>query len=144
MFVLAGFGLFFLFVGSLVFAVARAVIKAKRRRSEYLPPKLGLEGSGIKRGLTAPLAALLLEQKLDRVFVLIIFGLLKKGILKLNEEGRLIKTGTQAGLRSYEEELLAVLPDDRSNPFITRKHRMVSSLQVKLSPFWKYPGSVAN
>ncbi|RKZ02693.1 hypothetical protein DRQ21_07980 [Candidatus Fermentibacteria bacterium] len=141
LFVLAGFGLFFLFVGSLVFAVARAVIKAKRRRSEYLPPKLGLEGSGIKRGLTAPLAALLLEQKLDRVFVLIIFGLLKKGILKLNEEGRLIKTGTQAGLRSYEEELLAVLPDDPAGKPVPGKKlkqifvNMIEVLEKKMDGF---------
>ncbi len=107
---LAGFAFFFLFFGFMIFVIVKAVLKAKRRREEYLPPKLGLEGSGIRRGLTAPLAALLLEEKLDRVFVLILFGLLKKGSLRL-EDGKLMKTGSTEGLRSYEMELLALLPE---------------------------------
>jgi hypothetical protein len=141
LFILAGFGLFFLFFASIVFATVRAVIKAKRRRGEYLPPKLGLEGSGIRRGLTAPLAALLLEQKLDRVFVLIIFGLLKKGALKLGEQGGLVKSDTLPGLRLYEKELLAVLPDDPAGkPVPGKKLRhifvnMIKVLEKKMDGF---------
>ncbi|MCD4709139.1 MAG: hypothetical protein K8S62_15560 [Candidatus Sabulitectum sp.] len=105
-----GFGSFFLFFGFVLFVIIKAFIKAKRRKEEYLPPKLGLEGSGIRRGLTAPLAAMLLEEKLDRVFVLIVFGLLKKGSLQLDDD-KLIKTGFADGLRSYEKELLALLPE---------------------------------
>jgi len=48
----------------------------------YLPPIAQIEGGGIKRGLTAPEAACLLELPLGRVLGLVIFGLLKKGILR--------------------------------------------------------------
>ncbi len=133
LFALGIFGFIFLVFGSVVLAIVKAVKKAKRRRGEYLPPSLGLEGSGIKRGLTAPLAALLLEQKLDRVFVLIIFGLLKKGALKMNEQGRLIKSDTLPGLRPYEKKLLSILPDDPAGKPVPGKklrHIFVNMIKV--------------
>jgi hypothetical protein len=51
------------------------------RRAKYLPPVTQVEGGGIKRGLTAPEAAALLELPLGKVLGLVIFGLLKKGAL---------------------------------------------------------------
>lgn len=54
----------------------------RRRRGHYLPPIVSVEGGGIKRGLTAPEAAVLLELPLNRVLTLVLFGLLKKGILQ--------------------------------------------------------------
>jgi hypothetical protein len=62
-----------------------AVEQARQRRrakAGYLPPIAQVEGGGIKRGLTAPEAAALLEMPLNKVLTLIIFGLLKKGILR--------------------------------------------------------------
>jgi hypothetical protein len=53
----------------------------RRRSSGYMPPIAEVEGGGIKRGLTAPEAAVLLEMPLARVLGLVIFGMLKKGIL---------------------------------------------------------------
>ncbi len=53
----------------------------KRRRTDYLPPIAQVEGGGIKRGLTAVEAAILLEQPLSRVLMLVIYGLLNKGIV---------------------------------------------------------------
>ncbi|HLA84392.1 MAG TPA: hypothetical protein VJL29_06335 [Thermoguttaceae bacterium] len=53
-----------------------------RRRSRYMPPVAQVEGGGIKRGLTAPEAAVLLELPLSKVLTLVIFGMLKKGILR--------------------------------------------------------------
>ena len=54
----------------------------KLRRAHYLPAIASVAGGGIKRGLTVPEAAVTLEQPLGRVLTLIIFGLLKKGLLK--------------------------------------------------------------
>ena len=51
------------------------------RKKTYLPAIAQVEGGGIKRGLTAPEAAALIELPLNKVLSLIIFGLLKKGIL---------------------------------------------------------------
>lgn len=105
------FGIMFLVFGLITFVIVKSVISSRRRMEEYLPPKLGLEGSGVRRGLTAPMAALLLEEKLDRVLMLIVFGLLKKGELQL-EENRLRRTGAAKGLRSYEKKLMELIPPE--------------------------------
>ena len=106
---IAVFGFIFLFFAFIIFVIVKSVVSAKKRREQYLPPRLGLEGTGIKRGLTAPMAALLLEEKLDRVFMLIIFGLLKKGKVQLDGH-KLERTGSDEGLRSYEKRILALIP----------------------------------
>ena len=54
----------------------------KKRKSKYLPPIVSVEGGGIKRGLTAAEAAALLEMPLNKVLTLVLFGLLKKGIVR--------------------------------------------------------------
>ncbi|RME88221.1 MAG: hypothetical protein D6770_07515, partial [Anaerolineae bacterium] len=41
--------------------------QARRRKMQYFPPKIKIEGHGIKRGLTAVEAAILMEQPLDKV-----------------------------------------------------------------------------
>ncbi len=52
------------------------------RRREYLPAIESASGGGIKRGLAVPEAAVLLEQPLGRVLTLVIFGLLKKRLVR--------------------------------------------------------------
>ncbi|MHB8900204.1 MAG: hypothetical protein ACYC6Y_15755 [Thermoguttaceae bacterium] len=54
----------------------------RKRKSRYLPAIAEVEGGGIKRGLTAPEAAVLLELPVARVVGLVVFGLLKKGALR--------------------------------------------------------------
>ena len=64
-----------------------------RKRHKYLPAIVSVEGGGIKRGLTAPEAAVLLELPLGKVLSLVIFGLLKKGIVRQVEaEGFIVET----------------------------------------------------
>jgi hypothetical protein len=53
-----------------------------KRKMHYMPPIAQIEGSGIKRGLTAPEAAVLLELPVAKVLGLVIFGMLKKGVLR--------------------------------------------------------------
>jgi len=53
-----------------------------RRRRHYLPAIASVPGGGIKRGLTVPEAAVVLEQPLGRVLTLVLFGMLKKGLLR--------------------------------------------------------------
>ena len=59
--------------------------RLRRRRGTYLPPILSVEGADVKRGLTAPEAAVLLELPLGRVLTLVLFGMLKKGFLRPRE-----------------------------------------------------------
>lgn len=59
-------------------------VRLRRARKRYLPPVISIEGGGIKRGLTAPEAAALLERPLPEVLTLVVFGLLKKGLAQLS------------------------------------------------------------
>jgi uncharacterized membrane protein YgcG len=58
--------------------IASSIVSDRRRRLEYVPPKIFIEGHGIKRGLTAVEAAILLEQPLDKVMTMILFSTIKK------------------------------------------------------------------
>lgn len=73
----------------LVALVVVAERSLRRRKLPYLPPIAQVEGGGIKRGLTAPEAAALLDLPLNRILTLIIFGLLKKGVLGQTREAPL-------------------------------------------------------
>lgn len=73
----------FLPLAGLLYLVER---KRKSRKLPYMPPIAQVEGGGIKRGLTAPEAAALLELPLNKVLTLVIFGLLKKGVLRQTGE----------------------------------------------------------
>ncbi|MDF1513349.1 MAG: hypothetical protein P1S60_06025 [Anaerolineae bacterium] len=53
-----------------------------KRKKDYLPAVANVEGGGIKRGLTAPEAAVLIEMPLNKVLTLVIFGLLEKQLVK--------------------------------------------------------------
>lgn len=55
----------------------------KKKLGGYLPAIAEIEGGGIKRGLTAPEAAVLLEMPFSKVLTLTIFGMIKKGILEM-------------------------------------------------------------
>jgi len=92
-------------------------------RSAYLPPAVKVEALGICRGLTVVEAAVLNETPLNRVFTMIIFGLLRKGLISLRREGEARPTFTPnpeaiataastTDFHYYERLLLkAVLPD---------------------------------
>lgn len=81
----------------------------KVRRMKYLPPQLSVEGVGIKRGLTAPEAALLLELPLDKVLAMVLFGLVKKGAVEVAEREPHVRLKTLDAARAdqpYEKEFL--------------------------------------
>jgi len=52
------------------------------RRRKYLPPIASVEHGGIKRGLSVPEAAVIMELPLGKVLTLVVFGLLKKDIVR--------------------------------------------------------------
>ncbi|MFZ0543877.1 MAG: hypothetical protein WAM60_00470 [Candidatus Promineifilaceae bacterium] len=76
-------------VGSVLLALPLAVVlvganemSLAGRKGKYLPAIAQVEGGGIKRGLTAPEAAVLLELPLNKVLLLVLFGLLEKGVVR--------------------------------------------------------------
>ena len=96
----------------------------KRRKMQYLPPSLGVEGTGIKRGLTAVEAAILLEAPLNKVLTMILFSLVKKGQIVVESQKPLkVQVTPLAGisvnaplgdtqLRDYEKSFLAAVEPD--------------------------------
>ncbi|MGD8398785.1 MAG: hypothetical protein PVG11_08000, partial [Anaerolineae bacterium] len=108
---------FFLIGGGWLFFAIFGVLRQRRRKMDYLPPALAVEGTGVKRGLTAVEAAILLEAPLDRVMTMILFALLKKGIVAVESQDplrlRIRKPQPEdAKLWYYERRFLSAVDDD--------------------------------
>jgi hypothetical protein len=90
----------------------------RRRRLKYLPPSLSVEGVGIKRGLTAVEAAILLERPLNKVLTMIMFGLVKKRALTVLSDDPLrlepVSPRPEGKLRAYETAFLEGIKEDGS------------------------------
>jgi hypothetical protein len=85
------------------------VIQGQRRKLQYLPPKISIEGHGIKRGLTAVEAAILLEQPLDKVMTMTLFSVIKKGAATVTARDPLkidVTSSLPEGLHAYEKTFL--------------------------------------
>jgi hypothetical protein len=103
-----------IFAGTIAVIVigAASYLKYSERRDNrpgYLPPQISIEGYGIKRGLTAVEAAILLEQPLDKVLTMILFGVVKKGVAKITSRAPLqldIVTDLPKDLHTYEQSFL--------------------------------------
>jgi hypothetical protein len=108
----------------------------------YLPPRISVEGHGIKRGLTAVEAAVLLQVGLDKILTMILFGVVRKGGARVVQEDPLkieaLPTPTEE-LRTYETAFVkAATIDDRSarqRAFSDLMIDLVRSVQTKMKGF---------
>jgi hypothetical protein len=130
-------------LGLLAFGfVALAINSDRRRKLDYLPPKISVQGHGIKRGLTAVEAAVLLETPLDRVMTMILFGLIKKNAARVVSDKPLkveaIKPQPEE-LRGYEEAFLPAVQETdlrkRSKMLQDLSIDLVKSVQQKMKGF---------
>jgi hypothetical protein len=100
------FGFFgFMFLG----IPAITAIANNRRKLQYLPPRISIEGHGIKRGLTAVEAAILMGEALDKVMTMILFGVVKKNAAQVTTRDPLeIQRANPLpeGLHEYEKDFL--------------------------------------
>jgi hypothetical protein len=106
-------GLFF------VGAPIMGAINERKRKMQYLPPKIAIEGHGIKRGLTAVESAILMEQPLDKIMTMILFGVVKKNAATVvtREPLKLQLVQPQpADLREYEKDFLKAFSDPNVLP----------------------------
>lgn len=102
-------GIGLLIVGLFIWGIYQATVGAKKRKLQYLSPKISIEGHGIKRGLTAVEAAILMEEPLDKVLTMILFGAIKKNAAKVTTREPLEISVTEPlpeGLQTYEREFL--------------------------------------
>jgi hypothetical protein len=94
------------FISLMVFFSYRST---KRRKMKYLSPKIAIEGHGIKRGLTAVEAAILLEQPLDKILTMILFAAIKKNAATVIKSEPLeieLADPLPEDLRTYEVQFL--------------------------------------
>ncbi|MBU0705468.1 MAG: DUF2207 domain-containing protein, partial [Chloroflexi bacterium] len=104
--------IFFLIVAGFI---GLSVWGQRKRKMQYLPPSMKVEGVGVKRGLTAVEAAILLEIPLNKVMTMILFGLLKKGAVTVLEDSPLKVQANEplpADLRPYEAAFLETVKKD--------------------------------
>lgn len=106
-----------LFIAGVAGIIGLAIWNERKRKIKYLPPSMKVEGVGIKRGLTAVEAAILLETPLNKVLTMILFGLLKKGAVTVLEDDPLKIQANEPlpeKLRSYEKAFLAAAKKDHT------------------------------
>ena len=102
-FIVGFFGLFILFI-----------VLARRRRLQYLPPSIGMEGVEVRRGLTVPEVAVLMEEPVDRVMALLLFGMIRKNLVKVVGRSPLkleLTPGTSPDT-DYEQAFAKAIQDD--------------------------------
>ncbi|OGO63433.1 MAG: hypothetical protein A2Z45_04355 [Chloroflexi bacterium RBG_19FT_COMBO_55_16] len=97
-------------IGMVVFFIYWAVTADRKRKMKYLPPKISIEGHGIKRGLTAVEAGILMEQPMDKILTMILFSVLKKNAAQVKTRDPLeleLIEPLPEGLNAYEKDFLA-------------------------------------
>lgn len=115
--------------GIIIFFIVLGIVSSRKRRFQYFKPELSARGVGIKRGLTAVEAAILLERPFDKVIAMIVFGLLRKGYIKVKSEKPFaiekidLKDATY---HKYEKDLLESLNSEGIPERLKVKDAMVS------------------
>jgi len=120
-----GFAL--LFIG----IIAWSSYSASKRKLQYLPPKVSIEGHGIKRGLTAVEAAILMEEPMDKILTMILFGTLKKSaatVVKKDPLQLTVASPLPDSLQTYEQDFLkAFQENDRA-----KRRKLLQTLMIDL------------
>jgi hypothetical protein len=118
-------------------------------RQRYLPPAVQVEALGLCRGLSVVEAAVLHEVPLERVFAMIIFGLLRKGMITLRRAAsgkptfepnpEAIATTASTGTLHYYERLFlrAILPGGSLDKAVIRTtlNTLIQTTARKLEGF---------
>ena len=106
-------------IGILVLVIVLAVKSSKKRRLKYLPPKIAIEGHGIKRGLTAVEAGILMEEPMDKILTMVLFSVLRKDAAEVTDRDPLdiqVVKELPDGLREYEKLFLEAFRGKSGSP----------------------------
>lgn len=134
------FGVFIAIIAAIAGILGRKTTDA--RKLKYFPPKMSVTGKGIKRGLTAVEAGILLEEPLDKILTMILFGLLKKEAVRVvsNDPMKIEPIGTlPEGLHGYEQGFIDAFAKNR--PADTREAlqkvliQLVKVVEMKMNGF---------
>ncbi len=116
-------------------------VNQSKRKFQYLPPKIQIEGHGIKRGLTAVEAAILMEEPLEKVMTMILFGVVKKNAATVVSKDPLklqLASPQPADLHDYEKDFLNAFTGDdlfRRKNLQDMTIKLVNSVSDKMKGF---------
>lgn len=105
--------------------------QTKKRKLKYLPPKVKIEGHGIKRGLTAVQAAILLEKPMDQIITMILFSVVRKGAAEVIEKDPLkvqVLPTAEESLYPYEKNFLEAMQETSK----TKQRSLLQDMALKL------------
>jgi hypothetical protein len=133
----------FSFFGFLFFGIpVLTAVGQRRRKLQYLPPKISIEGHGIKRGLTAVEAGILMQEPLDKVMTMILFGVIKKNAAEvITREPLKLKVASPLpdDLHPYEKQFLEAFQVDdlkkRRDALQEMTVALIKSVQEKMKGF---------
>jgi hypothetical protein len=123
-----GIAVFVLFIGWVVY---QSSVGARKRKMQYLPPKISIEGHGIKRGLTAVEAGILMQQPMDKILTMILFSTVKKGAATVTKRDPLTIQNTDPlpqDLRPYEVDFLNAFQENND----AKRRAALQDLMIKL------------
>jgi hypothetical protein len=127
-----------IFVGSPILGA----INNKKRKLAYLPPKIQIEGHGIKRGLTAVESGILMEEPLDKVMTMILFGVVKKNAATVITRDPLkikLADPLPTDLHDYEKDFLQAFASEdlpgRRKALQEMTVKLVNSVSEKMKGF---------
>ena len=120
------FGICLIVIFFIAFTTVPQAIIARRRSMKYLPPSIFIEGHGIKRGLTAVEAAVLIEQPMEKILTMILFSVLKKNAAEITSREPLeikVADPLPEDLYPYEKDFLKIFSE------IKNKNQQQSALR---------------
>lgn len=124
-----GVGGFFLLI--LGVSIYGAIWGQRTRKLKYLPPKIAIEGMGIKRGLTAVEAGVLMEQPIDKLLTMILFGAVKKNAATVITKDPLklqVVDSLPESLNAYEKEFLLAFQEDK----LPERRQLLQTMMINL------------
>jgi len=119
------------FIAIFVLVIYLSIKSAKKRKLAYLPPKIAIEGHGIKRGLTSVEAAILMEQPMDKILTMILFAVVKKEAASVITRDPLeikVEEKLPEDLREYETSFLLAFKDSDK----TARRKKLQDMMVAL------------
>jgi hypothetical protein len=128
------------FLAIIGYSFYSAIWGSKKRKLQYLPPKISIEGHGIKRGLTAVQAAIVMEQPMDKLLTMILFGVIKKSAASVKSREPLDVVVTDplpTGLQPYELEFLNAFKSPAGKERQTAMQEVVVNLVKSVTELMK-------
>jgi len=130
--------------------VVYLIFDKMQNKPTYTPPEAVFEGGGIKRGLTAPEAAVLLGKPFDKILALVLLGMSEKGFIQIRRGSLLHDIGkmgipddilNKPGKLSADERKVMQKHPQYAFEMLSRIDFLKLALEIPFSHHEKWDGS---